>query len=286
MFRIATAFVFAIVMFAGSAGAGRAEPLTPQAFTAAFAAAATAAMPTAKVNEVGDLHLETSIAGGDTITTDLHNAYQMYLGDPTHLDAVIKGYVGVLVEAVNQGRAPAPIDRSHIVPVLKSIEWVKAIEQQRKAEPAKQLLTEPFNSELMIVYAEDRPSSIRYLMTGDAVGDRGKLHNLALANLNRLLPKIEMRPGPDGIFLISAGGEYEPSLLLAEGIWSSGQIKVDGEIVAAAPAKGLLLVTGSHNRAGITGLRAIAAEFAAKPYGLTSALFVYRGGTWVKFEGK
>jgi uncharacterized protein YtpQ (UPF0354 family) len=286
MVRVAAALVLAVVMFAGFAGAAEAEPLTPQAFTAAFAAAAAAALPAAKVAEAGDLHLETNIAGGGTVTTDLHNAYQTYLGDPARLDAVIRGYVAVLVEALQVKDGTLTIDRTHIVPVLKPIAWVRAIQQRRQPTPAKQLLTESFNGELMIVYAEDRPSAVRYLMTGDDVGDRSKLHDLALANLNRLLPKIEMRPGPDGISLISAGGEYEPSLLLADGIWSSGQIQVDGEIVAAVPAAGLLLVTGSHNRTGITRLRAIAAEFAAKPYGLTSALFVYRAGKWKEFADR
>ena len=70
----------------------------------------------------------------------------------------------------------------------------------------------------------------------------------------------------------------------ADGIWSSGQIHVDGDIVAAVPAKGALLVTGSHNRAGIGSLRALAAELARGPYGLTPALFVYRGGKWVTFD--
>jgi uncharacterized protein YtpQ (UPF0354 family) len=52
------------------------------------------------------------------------------------------------------------------------------------------------------------------------------------------VPKIEMR----------AGGQYESSLLLAENIWSSGQIEVDGDVVVAVPAKDALLVTGSGNQ--------------------------------------
>jgi len=55
---------------------------------------------------------------------------------------------------------------------------------------------------------------------------------------------------------------------------------------AAAPAKGPLLVTGSRNRADIARLRALAAELAAGPYGLTPALFVWRGGKFVVFDGK
>jgi uncharacterized protein YtpQ (UPF0354 family) len=108
---------------------------------------------------------------------------------------------------------------------------------------------------------------------------------LALGNLHRLLPKIEMREGADHIFLVEAGGNYEASLLLADGIWSSGQIKVDGDPVVAVPRTDALLVTGSRNRAGIAHLRGVAAKLAGEPHGLTPALFVYRDGKFVKFEG-
>ncbi len=277
------AVLFSCVLLAGGA---RAASLTPQAFTAAFAAAASAAMPDAKVGIAADLRLETRSAAGGTTDTDLHNAYGVYLADPGQLDAVIRRYVGLLVDTVHIGSALPPVDRTRIVPVLKPKAWAAAVFEQRKSAPQTMLLTEPFNGELTIVYAEDLPSSIRFLMLRDDVGDRAKLHNLALANLSRLLPKIEMRAGADGLWLISAGGEYEASLLLADDIWSSGQIKVDGDIVVAVPAKDALIVTGSRNAAGIARLRQIASDLARGPYALTPSLFVYRGGKFVDFDGK
>lgn len=265
-------------------GAHAAELLPPPAFTAVVARAVTATLPSATVTVTGDLQLETRIPGGEAISNDLRNAYRRYIHDPEHLDDIIRQRVAALLESVRDAQTKPPLDRSRIVPVLKTNAWVEAIQQQRKAAPDLQPLTEPFNDELTIVYAEDRSASIRFLMMHDEVGDRSKLRQLALANLHRLLPKIEMREGASGIFLIEAGGEYEASLLLADSIWSGGQIKVDGEIVAAAPAKDALLVTGSHNRAGIVRLRALAAEIAAGAYGLTAALFVYRDGKFVRFD--
>ena len=285
MFRFA-GFLLAMVAFFSLGGAAAAESLSPRAFTEAFATAATAAMPTAQVAVAGDLHLETRGVTSGAVTTDLHNAYQVYLRDPEHLDAIIKRYVALLIETVGLKGAPQPLDRSHIVPVLKTTGWVQALQRQRKSEPAAQLLTDPFNNELSIVYAEDLPSSIRFLMTRDDVGDRSTLRQRALANLHRLLKKIEMRAGANGVFLITAGGEYEASLLLADGIWTSGEIKVDGDIVAAVPAKDALIITGSHNAAGLALLHRLGADLAKGPYALTPALFVYRGGKWVTFEDK
>jgi uncharacterized protein YtpQ (UPF0354 family) len=273
-------------------GIARAETLTPQAFTDAAAAAARAAMPSAQVTVAGNLHLETRSAGGEQITTDLHNAYETYLRAPERRDEVIRAYIGVLVEGVTFGDAKTALDRTRIVPVLKPQRWVDGARQAQrnakadtKVDPKPEILTDPFNSELAIVYAEDRPQSLRYLMTTDDVGDRAQLRDLALGNLNRMLPKIEMRQGADHIFLIEAGGNYEASLLLADGIWSSGQIAVDGDIVAAVPDRSALLVTGSRNRDGVARLRKMAAELAIGPYALTPSLFVYRDGKFVKFDG-
>jgi uncharacterized protein YtpQ (UPF0354 family) len=269
-------------------GIARAETLTPQAFTDAAAAAARAAMPSAQVTVAGNLHLETRSQGGEEITTDLHNAYETYLRAPERRDEVIRAYIGVLVESVTFGDAKTALDRSRIVPVLKPQRWVDgALQAERaaKADPKPEILTDPFNSELAIVYAEDRPQSLRYLMTSDDVGDRAQLRNLALGNLQRMLPKIEMREGADHVFLLEAGGNYEASLLLADGIWSSDQIKVDGDIVVAVPDRSALLITGSHNREGVARLRKMAAERAIGPYALTPSLLVYRAGKFVKFDG-
>jgi len=286
MFKCFTVVFAAILLLAGAA---RAEPLSPIAFTAAFAAAAATALPDAKVRVTGALSTDTRSAKGETTTSDLHNAYRVYIGQPQDLETIIANYVKILVDAVRVGDSPG-LDRSRIVPVLKPAAWLEGVRKDRQAQgivDEPEPLTEAYNSELIIAYAEDRPSSIRYLTTRDDVGgDRVKLFVLALGNLNRLLPKIEMRQGADGILLIEAGGDYEASLLLADNIWSSGQIQVDGDIVAAVPAKNALLVTGSHNRAGLKKLRAIAAELAAGPYGLSSALFVYRDGKFKVFGRK
>jgi uncharacterized protein YtpQ (UPF0354 family) len=279
VFVVFSAFVLCI-----STPASAAEIMSPRAFTDAFAATAHAAMPSAQVDVKGDLNVETRAPGGEATVSDLHNAYNRYRATPEHLQEILRGYVATLAEAA---QATATVDRSHIVPILKNKAWVDGTRKVLAALPpekASEPLTEPFNGKLTIVYVEDRAHSMRFLTTRDDVGDRMKLHNLALANLGRLLGKMEMRGAADGLWLISAGGNYEASLLLADSIWSSGQIKVDGDIVAAVPAKDALIVTGSRNAAGIARLRKVAADLARGPYALTPALFVYRDGKFIEFE--
>lgn len=277
------AFIASIVV----ADAAGAENLTRRAFTETVAAVARTAMPTAKVMVIGDLQLQIEFGrGGGSATLSLANAYDLYLNDPHHLKEVIRLYVeGVSPPARNA--MTSPIDRSRVIPVIKNREWFDHVQRLLKAEGKELQYSEgPFTSELIVVYAEDTSKAMRFLFSGDNVGDRSQLNELALNNLIRILPKIEMRAGADNAWLISAGGDYESSLLLLADIWSGGQIKVDGDIVVAVPAKDALLVTGSRNAPGITRLRKFAAEVASGASGLTKALFVYRGGKFATFENQ
>jgi uncharacterized protein YtpQ (UPF0354 family) len=277
MFKRIAVVLTALLLLAGPA---RAEVLSPQAFTEAFAKALAKALPDAKITVTGDLQTETRGTAGGAVTLDLHNAYARYLEHPQDVEAVIENCVSGQVEILQLAKNKEQLDRSRILPVFKPPRWLDALRQRRAPEP----LIEPYNAELIVAYVEDQPTSMRFLTTLDDVGDRAKLRDLALANLDRVLPKIEMRAGDDGIFLIEAGGDYEASQLLLDDIWTGGQIKVDGDIVVAVPAKDALLVTGSHNQAGLKKMRAIAADLVAGPYGLTRALFVYHGGKFVKFD--
>jgi uncharacterized protein YtpQ (UPF0354 family) len=266
-------------------GVARAETLTSRAFTDAVAAAATAAMPSAKVTVSEDLQFSVRYANGVIATSNLANAYRSYERESQRLDDLIQAQIAALLEAGRDANGLPSPERSLIIPVIRNRQWFE--ETQRRGQehtPPLGLLAEPLNSELVVVYAEDRPGTLRILSTRSDVGDRAQLHDLALDNLRILMPKIEMRPRAGGIFLISAGGDFEASLLLTDELWSSGQIKVDGDIVVAVPATDTLFVCGSRNQVGVRRLRTLAADLAKGPNALTPALFVYRNGKFVKFE--
>ena len=123
-------------------------------------------------------------------------------------------------------------------------------------------------------------------MTSEDVGDRKELRKLAMQNLMRLLPKARMENIGD-VTIITAGGDYEASLLLFDHFWAggkiNGQIEVKGDIVVAIPAKNVLLVTGSRSRKGLQVVREIAAKEVQGPHRITDTLFVYRDGRFRKF---
>ena len=97
---------------------------------------------------------------------------------------------------------------------------------------------EDLNDELVIVYvARTRERRVRFLMSNEDLGvERKRLRKLAVDNLGRLRPKIEMhsrrRHARD---VRCRAATYEASLLLFDDDMDSGQVKVNGDIVVAVP---------------------------------------------------
>jgi uncharacterized protein YtpQ (UPF0354 family) len=242
-------------------------------------------MPALTVKVTGEKELRITNPKGKESTAFLDNAYAEYRQHPKDLSAVIQKFSGGLVES---SREDDSMDRSRIVPIVKDRNWIKEIQESTKsrgADDAPENVFDDFNEELVVVYAEDNPKTIRYLTPENLAKlgiARGELRALAVENLKRLIPQIEVLPGPL-VSMVKADGDYEASLLLFNELWSNGQIRVDGDFVVAIPARDLLLVTGSRNLAGIAKLRELASRAVrASSYHLTEQLFVYRNGSFTR----
>lgn len=262
-----------------------AEMLTPPAFTQEFARALARTRPSANVSVAGDLKLTINETDGLVRNIQLNNAYNEYKLDPQRFDDLVATFSAIFSQSASK---EAGLDRTRIIPVIKDRQWLDELHNTLKAKGvAQQHLADRFNDELVIVYAQDDPNRMRYLTTQEDFGlSREELRSLAVANLKRVLPKIEMGRVGD-VALMSAGGNYEASLLLIDEIWSSGQIQVNGDIVVAIPTRDTLLVTGSRSRSGLKLVRELTAKFKAQgPYELTDTLFRYRDGRFTKFGSR
>lgn len=247
--------------------------------------------PEAGIEIVDSLEVKVALEDETSHSVFLDNAYQQYEADPGNRDEIIEVYLASFLEVARQEEAG--IDPDQIVPVIKDRGWLEEVEaslEERGSRPEEMptYLSDPYNSELAIFYAEDSPRNIRYL-TEDAVAelkvDRDQLKERAIANLERLTGEFEVMGG-DGIYLISAGGDYEASLLLVSDLWDREQMPVEGDFIAAIPARDLLIVTGSENPEGIRRVREMASEGAAQfSYRLSPVLFVRKNGVFEVFEG-
>jgi uncharacterized protein YtpQ (UPF0354 family) len=233
--------------------------------------------PSATVTIARELEITVRRADGSSVEVNLANIYGEYRRQPGRLGEFVEKFAS---NAKNP--EPAKLDRARIVPMIKDRAWLDEITGMFAKGNTKPLY-EDFNKELVIAYAEDSDARMRYLGANEDVGDLKDLRARAVANLKRILPKIQMQRHDDVFAVIGAGGSYEPSLLLFDEIWSDGQIKFEGDTVVAIPARDTLLVTGSKSRKGLKVLRGMAEKLVEGPYRLTATLFVYRDGRFVKF---
>jgi uncharacterized protein YtpQ (UPF0354 family) len=276
-----------LVCALGLSRAVASEPLTPADFTEDFASKLRAASTNAQVKITQDLQLSFKDNNGKENTVFLDNAYAEYKLNPANKSEVIEKYVRAFLESnIEEGK----IDKSRIVPIIKDRAWINEVREALKSRGAKEVkenVFDDYNEDLVIMYAEDSPKNIRYLTPDDlkTLGiKKEELRGLAVTNLKALLPKIEIHSGPF-VSMVVADGNYEASLLLFDKMWTSGQIKVDGDFVVAIPSRDLLLVTGSNNPQGIAQLREMVAKnFKDSPYRLTDALFVFRDGKFQRLS--
>lgn len=277
----------AILLCAILAAPAAAQVLSKRAFTRQFVEVLRAEAPGMAITIKGEMELAVEDPSGKELTVYLDNAYAQYSADPKARKEVMQSYVRGLLESAKD---EAPIDRARIVPVIKDRGWLAEIRKSLKVRGGKQPagnVFEDLNEDLLIVYAEDTPRNIRYLISDNLAELRlrkGELRALAVGNLRKLLPKMELNKGPL-VSMITAGGDYDASLLLFDDLWSGGKLGVDGEIVVAIPSRDVLLFTGSRQPAGIAKLRELASRLSQKAsYRLTDRLFVYRNGRFQRFE--
>ena len=265
------------------------SPLSRDAYTREFAAALQKAAPQLRVEVIAEMQLRIVGPAGKESTAYLDNGYAEYLTDPKDKDAVFQKYIAALEEPES---AHGKVDPARIVPVIKDKAWIAEIREGVRVRGSDRLpenVFEPLNDELVIVYAEDSPKNISYLTPKELqeLGlKREQLRELAVRNLKRLLPKIEFHGG-NGVYMLTAGGDYEASLLLFDDIWADRKLEVTGDYVVAIPSRDLLLVAGSGDEAGIAKIRALAKKSVSKAsYSLIPDLFVNRDGRFVRFEEK
>jgi len=121
--------------------------------------------------------------------------------------------------------------------------------------PETKLLAFPMIADMIVVLAYDFPDRVQLLVESDleTLGlEPADLYERGVTNV--LSPLRVERHGQGSLFLLTAGGNYEASLLLNMGIWEQLQEDVAGDLLVAAPCRDVVYYTGSEDADGLAAL--------------------------------
>lgn len=171
--------------------------------------------------------------------------------------------------------------RDRVVPLIKDDSFFEQI------DPGFRPAAERLVADLSIVYAFDRPRSLDIMTEAERVAlgvPAGELRALAVRNLRRLVPEIRHHESGTGYVLL-AGGNFEASLLLLDDLWTKLSADVSGELVACAPARDMILYTGSATPGGVEDLRELASRVITEGgYSLSATLLRWTGLGWEPYR--
>lgn len=204
-------------------------------------------------------HLEIEATQGEaSATLYLDNAYKEYTANPSDAGEVISRYLSANSSGFASMSGDAAVDPSRIFPVVRSEEFYNGV-----TELDAEVLAQRYNEDLMILFVEDTETSMSYLSEGSIEGlvAQDTLLQFALRNLVANLPDVE-KHGDGPVYMLTAGGDYEASLMLLASVWERDNLPAEGDIIVAVPNRDLLLVTDSKSPDGVAKL----AELTKKQY--------------------
>ena len=261
--------------------------LTEAEFTRLYAQAAAVELKSAEVKITGGRELSIKLTDGSELKSFLDDAWKEAKTSPTNRPEIVRRYLKALVAAAPYaGPLAGQPDPNSIVAVIRDDLFLQQFDKFR-ADKINQIVSEKLVADLNVLYAIDSEGSMAYFTEtnrGALNLEMTALRALAITNLKRLVPKVN-RQGQGPVFRLVADGNYESSLLLAENLWDAQATAVAGELVAAVPARDVLLFTGSASPEGLRELRAAAANLHAKASrAVSTTLIVRRNGRWEKFS--
>jgi len=262
------------------------EDVSRERFVEIYAAALRGALPSAEVKVVGELEL-TITKGDVSLRSFADNLWLQYRSGDFAMDSLLSRHIDSAVESLAIAEAAEPsFDRGVVVPIVRSAEgfgWGGSPE-------APDLAADHLVGDLWLFYAIDTPTSIRYAHWEELLAltglEQDAIRPLALDNLMAILPAPEVvQLGDAPLFMITAGGDYEASLLLVDALWSAQASKVEGDLVVAVPTRDVVLFTGSASPGGLEVLRRVVDWLFGESYSVSEDLYVRRGTSWEVMDG-
>lgn len=259
--------------------------MTAEQFTEKYKDALEAKYPNVVYTIIGNLAIQGDYDGKD-VKHYLDNAYKEYQLSPDNFEGIVHKYSGSTEELYREYDA---IQIDAIIPLIKPIAFLESLRElsrQNGLEKEPWVVYEQYNDQLVIVYAEDTPKSIRYFTQEefDKMGiPKEDLFLMAVENLFRILPPMQ-RQGGEGLYLVTAGGDFEACLILLGGIWNNENFPVQGDLVVSIPNRDMLIVSGSEEHEKLQVLKEITKEaYTNGHHSLSPYLYKWDGERFVRF---
>jgi uncharacterized protein YtpQ (UPF0354 family) len=261
--------------------------LTPMEFCKVYQDSLSRRLPGIKFNQV-DERTFTTQKDSFMIQSSIDNAYKEYSSQPDSLGAILKRYTASCLDAI--GMKTSPTDAGNLIPMIKPLSYLDELKRMASEMGAKkqtEYVYEKYNADLMIFYALNTENNIEYL-TGDEFKKLNLPHDslrpVAIRNLANILPDVKQNGG-DGLYMITAGGNFEACLILMDWIWNKQRMPVKGDYVIGVPARDMLLITGTEDKAHLDKLRALTKKsYQDGDHAISDKLYRWDGNKLVPFE--
>lgn len=157
-----------------------------------------------------------------------------------------------------------------ILPVLRPASILDGLPQM------KDVVSAPFVADMVKLYVFDSPNLLAYVTTQDMqrLGlDANMIDALALQNFQTRFSKVNI--DGDSIYIISLGGNYGSSFMLARSTWEALDEKL-GQVIVAIPARDVLVFTDRANEGAEAALRRLTDKLYGEfDHPLTRTIFLW-----------
>jgi uncharacterized protein YtpQ (UPF0354 family) len=172
---------------------------------------------------------------------------------------------------------------------IQRIEPIAEVSIPGVTVPPDQLpLMDYFVGDLHLRYSFDDPKFVSSVSAGDLkrLGlKRDQLLALSVENFRRLYPGMKVEYPVPQIALVTEAGNLEPCLMLDAAFWEQEGKRRGSGIVAAAPARDVLMFADRSVRGNIDMLKKLAVDVhaAAEKEALSKTVFLWNYGRWEAF---
>lgn len=221
----------------------------------------------------------------------LDNAYAEYVQNPHSLEEILDKYANSTLSSVEppkQDSSDAPIfdakvvTSDQILPLIKDGFFVRSLRE--KVDISDEIVYEPLNSELFIVYAIDDGSTLRYLLMSDMEKIGLQRNELRALSIKNLMSQVEVLVEDEAShYRIVSDGNFDASFLLVPEVWTKENFpNINGNIWVAVPSRDMLLVADSSNPFGVAFLKQKLKEVVSRSeHPISDKIFEFRNGLFM-----